>query len=387
MRVIFATGFRPFFFLAAIFALAWVPLWLLVIYGKLALVPAAGASIWHAHEMVFGYTTAVVAGFLLTAVRNWTSRPTASGGWLAALVVLWIAGRAVMLMGSILPVWLVASIDLAFLPALALAIARPILATRNKRNYGFAPLLVALALINVLVHLETAKVFNGVATVALRVAVDLMVLIIAIVGGRIIPLFTKNALDVKVRARDWSDNLALWTVALVPLWRVLAALAGSSQLLALGALFAAMATAVRARGWGFSAALKTPLLAVLHLGHFFIPLGLLLVAVSSFGAPLPESAGLHLLTYGSIGVLTLGMISRVALGHTGRPLQVHPLMAAGYYGLALGALVRTVPQLGDANLYLKLLWVSGLLWCLSFAIYLLLFTRILWTPRPDGKPG
>lgn len=386
MQVLLSLGFRPFFLLAALQAALWVPLWLLLLHGQVPIASPLGPAGWHGHEMIFGYTMAVVAGFLLTAVRNWTQRPTAHGGHLAALAILWLAGRVVMLLGVACPAWLAAPVDVAFAPALALFIARPLLAARSTRNYAFIPLLLLLALANLASHLEAAGIWIGAAAPARRIAVDLVLVLIAIVGGRIIPLFTKNATGRAVRERGAIDLLALGSLAALPLWRLLATATGWPSLFGIGAIIAALTVSWRARGWALGAALRVPMLAILHVGHLLIPLGLLLGAASSFGAPIAETVGLHVLTYGAIGALTLGMLSRVALGHSGRPLVLHPLMVVGYGALLLGLLVRVLPQLLLPTLYLRALWLAGGLWSLAFLLYLVLYLRILVTPRADGKP-
>jgi len=387
MKVLFSIGFRPFFLLAALLAVCWAPLWLLVRHGKIVIASPLGPAGWHGHEMIFGYTAAVLAGFLLTAVRAWTSKPTPAGVGLAALVALWIGGRVVMLLGTSCPPWLAAAIDVAFLPAVAIAIARPILAAKSKRNYGFPPLLLLLAGANLLSHLEAAGVWIGVASTARRLAVDIVIVMIAIVGGRIIPLFSKNATKTEVRARGWIDSAALAALCGLPLLRTIAVVSGLPQLLGAGAGVAALLVALRHRGWALGPALRAPILAILHIGHLLLVIGLVLIAAAAFGAPINESAGLHVLTYGAIGALTLGMLSRVSLGHTGRPLELHPLMPVGYAALLLGLLVRVLPPLIAPGLYTQALWLAGGLWSLAFAIYLALYLRILVSPRADGAPG
>lgn len=380
-----AKGFRPFFLLAAAFATSAVPLWLVILAGRFDPGSYFGATYWHAHEMVFGFTIAVLAGFLLTAVSNWTELPTATGPALGALAVLWLAGRAVVLFASELPPAIVAVVDLAFLPALVLACGRPIVKSRNRRNYAFIVLLSALWFANLWTHL--GAVGTAVAGVRLGsvVGVDLVIVAIVIVSGRIVPMFTRNATRIdSVRSNPSFERAAIAAVAVLvvvdavgaPLWCT-----GSVSALAAVAVFA------RSRHWGFRSALRQPLLWVLHIGHTWLVVGLALRALSALTPRIPFAAALHALTAGSIGMLTIGMMTRVGLGHTGRMLAVPPRMAVAFASVGIGALLRVLAALTAPHAYHALLMLAGTLWSAGFAIYLFTYAAALVTPRVDGKAG
>ena len=210
---LFRLGFRPFFLLAGAFAALIIPLWLLVWSGRATLPTTQLPASWHAHEMVFGFVVAVVAGFLLTAVRNWTSRPTPTGPVLAGLAALWAAGRLLVLFDGTMPHVGVAIVDLAFVPALALAIARPIVASKNWRNLAFVPLLLSLFAANAVYHFGAGTL----AVRAPRIAIDVVLVIVVVIGGRVIPSFTANGLRIEVPARKLLDRASIAATGVVAL--------------------------------------------------------------------------------------------------------------------------------------------------------------------------
>lgn len=386
------SGFRPFFLLAALVAALVVPVWVLVLESRLTLRSALGPLAWHIHEMLFGYTVAVIAGFLLTAARQWTGRPTASPVQLAGLAMLWVLGRVAIAFGNLLPVVVVAAIDVALLPLLAAVVARPIIAARSRRNLGFVPLLLVLAGCNAVFHLVAAGYVVRCGRAAVYVALDCVLVMIAVVGGRIIPLFSRNALRRagaeraagRIRQRNPLDLLAVASVV-----AVLAA-DGLSAVWPRGVAMAALAAGglnlARLVGWGASSTLRDPLLWVLHAGYAWMGIGLLLRGVGPlFG--LAASPATHMLTVGAIGVLTLGMMARVALGHTGRALRADGPTAIAF-GLINGAvLLRSVAPLIAPRSSLLFIRLAGGAWTTAFAIYLWRFAAVLVRPRPDGKPG
>ncbi len=381
-RSTFALGFRPFFLGAGVVAAVWVPLWLLIFGGSVAVPVGSGGTLWHAHEMIFGFTIAVIAGFLLTAVRNWTGRPVPTGAGLVALALTWLAGRIVMLFGAALPPLLVAVVDLAFLPVLAGALAVPLLKAGNKRNYALVVLLSVMFVANLVFH------FGGgydPAYRALNATILLVLAIIHIVGGRIVPNFTQNALRhltvTRSRAADWSSFLAL--AALIPL----EAATGNSPATAVVALLAGVLNLWRMWGWGSLDTRKSPILWILHLGYLWLPLGLVVKGLAGFVPAVTPSIATHMLTVGAIGTLILGMMTRVSLGHTGRPLVVRPIVTAAYIMLILAVLARTVLPVVATSLYWPGLIASAVLWSGSFLVFLGVYAPILTAPRPDGKPG
>lgn len=375
-----SVGFRPFFLLAAAYAGVVLPLWLAILRGRITDTPVQSTQ-WHAHEMLFGYAVAVIAGFLLTAVMNWTKRPTARGRWLLALAGLWGAGRVLFSPGLGAPLGLVAAVDLAFLPALAFAIGRPLIAAESRRNLPIVGIVCLLWLMNVGVFLDAAGVAPGWGVRTMRAALMLVVLLMLVIGGRVIPMFTRNATGAQVRSLPLADRVALGgTVALL----VAELLTAPGAWMAILAGFTGAAVLVRSACWGAQRTLRSPILWVLHLGHAWIGVGLLLRMATLFEVPFALSASYHALTVGAIGTLTLGMMARVALGHTGRPLRVGWPTAIAFLLMTAAAVARVLVPMIDPGAYLRSLEVSGLLWTGAMVIYLLVYTPVLLRPRADG---
>ena len=364
-----STGFRAFFTGAAGFAALGVPLWLLMLGSGLSTGGVFDGAQWHGHEMLYGYAVAVLAGFFLTAVPKWTGRRVVEGVALLATAGLWLAGRFAVA-GPDPTVALV--VDVAFLPVLAAIIGRAIYGARRTRNYGFPPLLLVMAGANLAWHLGWHSLR------AEAVALDVVVLIMVIVGGRIIPMFTGNAID------GLEPQRVLWAEkATNPLLvALLAADAIAPVLIGPLALAAGITLAVRMSRWGGHRSLRSPIVWVLHAGYAWIAFGLALRGLSELGLHHGLDAR-HALTAGGIGVLTLGMMSRVALGHTGRPLRVPGAIVLTYVLANLAALLRVgVGGLGPWAIH-----GAGVLFGVAFAIYFVLYLPILWRPRVDGRPG
>jgi uncharacterized protein involved in response to NO len=379
-------GFRPFFFLAALFAMAIVPLWLLVLRGA---VPASsyldGVSL-HAHEMIFGFGVAVIAGFLLTAVGNWTQRETAVGAPLLALAALWVAGRVAMGLSTVLPRGVVAVADLAFLPALVVVLARPLVAAGNRRNFVMLAILGAFFLANVSVHLEALGVLpSGSARRSSLVSVDLVLLLITIIAGRVFPMFTRNATGVtSIRSIPALDALAIASMAAVT---VLDAVAPASSLGAVLSGVAGVLAVSRAVHWGAQHSFKHSLVWILHTGYAWLALGLVFRGLGALGGASFASPATHALTVGAIGSLTLGMMSRVALGHSGRMLVASSASGGAFVAINLAAAVRVFVPLLVPAWYFPALVAAGTLWLIAFGTFLVVYTPILWLPRVDGRPG
>ncbi|MCC6621915.1 MAG: NnrS family protein [Deltaproteobacteria bacterium] len=375
-----ALAFRPFFLVAGLMAALWLPLWLVIHLAGLRLPLAVEPTLWHAHELVFGFASAVLAGFLLTAARNWTKRPTPSGGPLAALVAVWLAGRVVMLVGAELPPLVVALVDLAFLPLVALALARPLLAARDRRNYAFAALLLVLAGIGALFHAGDAMT----ARLTMTASVSLVVVFLVVMGGRVIPFFTRNACpDARVRTPAWlAWTAAITTGALVPgqLWL-------HGPVVDVVAIVAGLANLARLALWDTRKTLGNPLLWVLHAGYAFIGVGLVMQGLAPLAPDVFGTAPTHALTVGALGTLVLGMMARVSLGHTGRPLAAPRPVALAFGLVLLAALLRVVPPLISPDLYVPALVASGSVFALAFGIFVAVYAPILTRPRVDGAPG
>lgn len=381
--VLLALGFRPFFLAAGISAIVLLSLWIMVWSGNLSPSGYYGFINWHSHEMLFGYTTAVIAGFLLTAVRNWTGVNTPAGTPLALLGLLWLAGRVAPLASGIAPDIIITIIDLAFLPALALAITPALWQGKQKVNRIFVPLLMVMAIANLLVHLQTL----GIAQTAQRgiyAMLYLIVLLITILAGRVLPFFTKAVLPGFEPKRwawtEWVSTLSMLGLILLQL------LYPQQSMISLLALVSAITLALRVFGWYDRRIWNIPMLWILFSAIFWIITGLLLVASSRLAPALTNSAT-HALTVGGIGIMTLGMMSRVALGHTGRTLEPNKATVLAFALLNLGTLIRVCGPLVLPQSYLIMIHLSSGLWSFAFLLFSIVYLPILVKPRIDGKPG
>jgi uncharacterized protein involved in response to NO len=377
-------GFRPFFLLAALAAGLLMPIWGLFFAGDLGVPTRLAPPIWHGHEMLFGFTAAVIAGFLLTAVPNWTGIPAVKGGRLIALVALWVAGRLAVFYAALLPAWLVAAIDVAFFPALILAIAPALVASGSRRNMGFPVVLLVFTVANLAIHAAGMGYFPLGAEIGIKVAAGLVTLLMIIIGGRVIPGFTANALGTPSRRADWTDKAVVYAAIAVLLLELLpqARLAQGAA-----AVAAAVLVVLRMRGWQSLRTARRPILWVLHLGYAWIAVGFAFKGLALLTEMLRWQDALHGLTAGAIGTLTLGMMSRVALGHTGRPLQVSPAITAAYILITLATVIRLcTPFAAALHPVQALTHVAGGLWATAFLIYLIIYAPMLIAPRADGRP-
>jgi len=381
---LFALGFRPFFLLAGIAATFLVPLW---IHRFLDVTAPAGyydPLSWHAHEMLFGYSVAVIAGFLLTAAHNWTGLPTLAGKPLAALALLWLAARVLPFFAPQVAPVVIASVDMLFLPLLALALAIPLLRSRQWQQLVFLPVLVALSGANLMVHLQQLGLSASSASTGIKFALYLVLLLIVILGGRVIPFFTDRGLEREV-TRRWKlvEGLSIGSLLLLA---ILDLLDFPAPVLATIAATAALAHALRLYGWYQSAIWRVPMLWILQLAYAWLVLGLVLQALAAAGLLNPMLA-LHAHTLGAIGGMTLGMMARVSLGHSGREINAACLTIWVFVLINLAALVRVLLPIVDASRYSLWLQLSAILWTLAFALFVLGYAPILMKPRVDGRPG
>lgn len=374
-------GFRPFYLAAALLAALAIPLWTASFLGHAPEALTLGLA-WHAHEMVFGFAVAVLIGFLYTAARNWTGMPTPRGTHLALLVLLWLAGRLAMLSA---PPVIAAIIDLAFLPLAAWPVWSLLRRTGSRRNLFLPALLGVIAALNLLFHASVTGLLDMNPLTPPRIALLLVVLIEVVMGARVIPSFTSNAApQAKPLVRTRHDRLSIALVALA-----VAAWSFDLPAPAVAGLSLAAAFTVAARGIGYQPwkVLAHPLLWILHLSYLWIAIGLALLALSALGVT-GESAAFHALGVGATGGLIVGMITRTALGHTGRPLHAGLAEFAMYVLLQAGALLRVSASLPwGAPAYEWLLIASSASWSLSFALYLLVYAPRLMKPRVDGRDG
>jgi uncharacterized protein involved in response to NO len=386
VHVVLQTGFRPFFLAAALVPIVALPVWAAVMAGHLAWTPPLPGLAWHAHELIFGFVGAVFAGFFLTATRAWTKLPTASGPVLAGLVLLWLLGRITASAPLGLPTWLAAAPDTLMLGGLAYAIGKPIAQARSTRNVVFPYMIALLALLQPVLWLEPEA-----ARWAWTAALDAIAVVLVVFTGRIVPMFTRNALpDAGVGAHPRLQQAAIAATAALLVVDLAAfdllpapVTTAASALAAPVAALAGAATLARLWGWRATATFRHPLIWVLHLGVAWLPAGFFAMAAARAGWTAPGTAA-HVLTVGALCTLILAMLTRVALGHAGRPLIAPPLAVAAYGALTAGALLRVFgPSLiGSAA------WEpSAGLVALAFILYLVAYAPILLTPRADGKPG
>ncbi len=384
----FAYGFRPFFLLAGVFAVVAVVAWLWV-YGAGA-VPDARMppSSWHGHEMIFGFIAAAIAGFLLTAVPSWTGNRGFSGAPLVVLTLAWLAGRVAFALGDGLPFTLLAVAELAFLPAVMLLVA-PSLVRSSNRN---TPLLAVLAAFWALDALFLYGIATGrVATsaVALRGALGLVLVLITVIGGRIVPAFTRSALaqdgrDAAMRTFPLVEKLV---VPAMLAYAVAAMLQPAGPVTAWVALLAAVLQGFRFAGWQGVRTASQPIVWILHLAYLWLPVGLALHAAFLLGGFPWAAHWQHALGAGAAGSMILAVMTRASLGHTGRPLRAHPVTALAYLVLTAAVVVRVFgPGLFPAS-YAAVVMIAGTAWIVAFLLYLLVYAPILVTPRVDGKAG
>ena len=377
---LFTYGFRPFFLFGAAWAALAVLLWLPMLAGLLTIPTHLSPLAWHVHELVYGYVPAAIAGFLLTAVPNWTGRLPVVGPRLAGLVALWVLGRIAMLTSAWIGPDAAVVIDLAFLVALTGVIAREILAGRNWRNLKVAVALGLLILGNVLFHLEAlGHVAGGYGE---RLGIATIVLLVTLVGGRIIPSFTRNWLARQPAGRmpagfDMFDTLVMVeSGAVLALWVVLPHAPITAWLFA----FVGLTHIVRLARWAGERTLSEPLVLVLHVGYAFVPLGFLMVAAATLAPQLILPSGaLHGWTAGCFGVMTLAVMTRASLGHTGQPLTATPGIQAIYLCAVLAAIARIVAAFGLWRQ--PMLDIAALAWVLAFGGFVWVYAPLL-TRRP-----
>ncbi|HEV2302985.1 MAG TPA: NnrS family protein [Stellaceae bacterium] len=380
-----SAGFRPFFLGAAVWAAIAIPLWLAVFTEGGGLPSALPALIWHAHEMVFGYGAAVVAGFMLTAIPNWTGRMPLQGVPLLGLVLLWLAGRAAVLLSQRIGAPAAAVVDLAFPLVFLAVVAREILAGRNWRNLPMVAALLSLLIGNLLVHLSALGLADT-AELGNRLGIATLLMLISLVGGRIVPSFTRNWLAQRQPEGpspapfDAFDRAALAaTLFALAFWVA----APDGRATGAAALAAGLALFARLARWRGAAAVADPLLLVLHLGYFWLGFGLTLLGLARFLPVLPQTAALHALTVGAIGTMTLAVMSRASLGHTGRPLKAGRLTIAIYALVTAAAILRVLAPLAGTG-YMVAIELAGTAWSGAFGLFALAYAPVWMLPRVDS---
>ncbi len=382
-------GFRPFFLSGALFSVIAITLWLLMYKGAVNLAPLGGGYWWHIHEMIFGFGCAIIAGFLLTAVQNWTGVRGAQGSTLLILFLLWLAGRVVVLFPDLLGDALTTIIDLSFLPVVAFVLGKPIIAIKQYRNLFFVPLLMLFTIANGEMHLAIYYPDTFTITFAAYAGVMLVTFLMSVMAGRVVPMFTANGTQTpKATALPWLDKATNGSVGIAMLSLLLQPVVGFSEtffgvILIIAGIFQTMRW-LRWRPW---ITLGVPLLWSIHISIKFIAYGLILLGMSYLIAEIPSNHIWHLLTVGGMGGLILAMISRVSLGHTGRPLSPPKAMTLAYILITLAALVRALGPWILPEKTMIFIDISGTFWLLAFGIFVVTYGPMLISARKDGRPG
>ena len=372
---LFANSFRPFFLLAAIQAALSILVWLPMFYGELSVTSAFAPRDWHVHEMLYGFLPAVITGFLFTAIPNWTGRLPIQGTSLGALVAVWLAGRAAVALSAETGYAFALAVDSAFLALVVAAATREIIAGGNWRNLPVVGLVLVLLSGNVAFHLEAH--FRGAADVGIRIGISVVVLLISLIGGRIIPSFTRNWLVKFNPGRvpvpfGRFDGVVIGLSALVLItWIVIPLNTITGVVMAL----VGMLHLVRLARWAGDRTSRERLLLILHVGYAFVPLGFILNALAGFGV-LPPSAGIHAWMAGAAGIMTLAVMTRASLGHTGQALTASLATQGIYVAIIVAALARVGAVLLPAQSDV-LLHIAACGWIVAFLGFAVAFGPLL----------
>jgi uncharacterized protein involved in response to NO len=378
---VLTAGFRPLFLAAASWSAIALALWIGMLAGGFSLPSRFDPLAWHVHEMLFGFVMAAIGGFLLTAISNWTGRPPIAGAPLAALAGLWALGRAACVVSALFPAWLAPLLDLAFPVALEIVAARELIAGGNRRNYPLLAPLIVLCVANVLMHLEALGlgVSHGIGW---RLGVAAVMVLISVIGGRIVPAFTRNWLTAQGVADlppsiDRIDRIALGTLhGGLLLWVFLPNSAWIGGVL----LAAAAVNAWRLARWRGHVTMQEPLLLILHVGYAWLIVGVALLGLALLSPDVPLAAALHALTGGAIGTMILAVMTRASLGHTGRTLHADAATLAIFALISLAAVLRVGASWPSASMF-DLLVASAICWIGAFLLFVLRYGPMLLTRR------
>jgi len=377
---LFSYGFRPFFLFGALYAGVTLLVWLSVFEGRLVLFTSLSPIDWHAHEMLYGYVAAIVTGFLLTAIPNWTGRLPLNGLPLLVLLLLWLAGRMAVSFSDLIGWFPAALIDLVFLLVVVAAAGREIVAGQNWRNLRVLGIVAAFALANVAYHVEAH--WSGDAAYSRRFALSTILLLVMLIGGRIIPSFTRNWLVRENPGRlpapfDRLDVLAIAGGALALAAWTLFPDAGLTGLLLIAAGLIHAARLVR---WAGDRTGRDPLVLILHLAYAFVPVGFVLTGAAALFPSIAPTAGIHAWSVGAIGTMTLAVMTRASRGHTGRALEAPPSTQLLYAAIIASAVLRILAALLPAASQ-PLLWAAGAAWIAAFWGFCAVYGPMLMRPR------
>ncbi len=382
-------GFRPFFLLGAAFAIVAVMLWLLMFQGKGSLSPFGGGYWWHVHEMIFGFAGAIIAGFLLTAVQNWTGIKGIQNKSLLFLVLLWLSARFALLFPNVLGTTVSMILDLSFLPAVAIFLGRPIVAIKQYRNLFFVPLLVLFTLVNIQMYLSVFEPASVSTQLTAYTGVMLVTFLMSVMVGRVGPMFTANGTQTpKVTPLPLLDKATNGSIAIVTFYLFAHPIVNTNFSI-LGGLLMIAATfqLIRITRWRPWITIKVPLLWSLHLSVLFIAFGMGLIGISYFSSDIASNHVWHMLTIGGMGGLILAMIARVSLGHTGRMLQPPKTMSVAFLAIFVAAVIRSVLPIFSPEANMALYQASAGFWYIAFGIFVYHYAPMLVKARQDGRPG
>lgn len=380
-------GFRPFFLVAGIFAIVAMVIWAASYSFSIEFnFSGVAPSLWHAHEMIFGYAMAVVAGFLLTAIKNWTGEEVLRGKPLALLLMLWLVARLLPLSGVMVPIEIIAVIDVAFLFFLSIVCLLPVLKVKQYKQAGIISKLLLLMLCNVFYYLGLMGVIAEGIQWGLNSAIYMIIALVLVMLRRVMPMFIKNGVDgdVELTNRAWVDSTSL--ILLLCLW-VVDVFTGFSQITAMLAVALTVLHAIRLAGWYTNKVWSKPLVWILVIAYVFIIMGFALTAAKVYFSISPFLS-IHAFAVGGIGLITIGMMSRVSLGHTGRSVFDPP--ATVFWSLlilTLAAVIRVIFPIFNMDLYVYWIGISQLMWIISFAIFVYIYTPMFLSARVDGRDG
>lgn len=392
LPLLLTAGFRLFFLAAAMSASASMAAWVLWLglhdlgTGIRSPTFSMAPHQWHGHELVFGYGAAVMAGFFLTAVPGWTGTKAASARYLGAIGSIWLLGRASIWFSGFLPASMVAAADLAFLPGLCIPLAIDLWRAGKPQNFALLGLPALVMLANILVHLEWCGVSGDTARPGLWLGILAISALISVIGGRVTPAFTRNALIRGGHTEGLpasSPMLDRTGIGLAVLIGPMVVVGLPDALLGLTAMAAGIANAGRLARWRPFAAIRDPLLLALHLGFSMLILGYFVLAVSWLGGPIHPASAIHMLAAGAIGGMSMAMMTRAPLGHTGRPLRAGRAAILAYGLIAMAAIVRAFGTAFVPGHYFEVMYAAGIAWVGAFLLYLVSYWKVLTGPSAD----
>lgn len=381
---LFQLAFRPFFLTGSLFAMISIIIWMSILNGWIILDYYSSSYWWHSHEMLFGFVALIISGFLLTAVQTWTGQPSIKGTALVGLWLIWIVARILLAVDLGISKYLIAIVDLSFLPLVAFYLGRLIIRVKQWRNLIFIPLLLLMTAVNTIMHYGAFNDSYSLITHSSYSMIMIVVMMITIIAGRVIPMFTANGtVTHKVESIKVIEVLTILSTMTVMLIYIIG-FNLSPLFYSFWLLFSAVCHLIRFTRWHFWITSKYPLLWSLHLSYFCIPLGFVLMSLSYLSNTMALSTSIHCLTVGAISSMILSMMSRVSLGHTGRKLVVGRIMTLSFILMFLSFIVR-VFGLFIFNNYFTAIYLSVLLWLVAFSIFFVTFLSILSSSRITEK--